>query len=85
MTEPNTESLDGFLSHFFFNDDVKPRIYLWQDHLFATKERNRLREKDKRRQERQKAIRNALPPEQRPKLGRPRKNPPLQPAETTKS
>lgn len=73
---PTLKTYEEFI--FFYEKDTEDtKRELWKQYQFAMKERDRLREKDKRRQEKRKAIRDALPPEQRPKPGRPRKNPPI--------
>lgn len=72
-TVPDNLTFEQFCAIMESNN--KERIeFLHKQYQFAIKERERLREKDRRKREKRKKLKEALPPEQRPKIGRPRKH-----------
>lgn len=71
---PNLKTLEEFCA-FYEKDTPENKAYLFRQYLFAIKERERLREKDKVYREKKKAERAALPPQARKRPGRPRKHP----------
>ena len=71
---PTIETFEQFCAYYEKGEEEKQ--YLWYQIEFALKERERQRQKDKKYRERKQAERNALPPEQRKKPGRPRKHQP---------
>ena len=76
MVEP-AKTFEEFTSRMETSEEFRQHAY--KHFIFAEKERVRLREKHKRLRQKQ---RDAIPPEQRRKVGRPRKNPdPEQPKE----
>lgn len=71
MKAPSLKTYEEFIAHFEKDTDSF-KMTCWKQYEFACKERDRLREKLARRRNR---IREAIPPEERKKVGRPRKNP----------
>lgn len=70
---PSILTLEDFCA--FYEKGQKERDYLFNHVLFGIKERQRYRDKDRRSREKAKIAKAALPPEQRKKIGRPRKDP----------
>ena len=73
MKPPTLKTFEEFIAHFEKDPDSEFKRYAWKQYEFACKERDRLREKHQRRRQK---IREAIPPDQRKKIGRPRKTPP---------
>jgi hypothetical protein len=70
MRPPTLATYEEFIHHFENDTDNAFRLTAWKQYEFACKERDRLNANHKRRRLR---IREAIPPEQRKKLGRPPK------------
>lgn len=74
MSASNKATIDSFEEFCaYYEKGTAEKQYLWHEISFALKERERLRQKDKNRREKLKKAKEALPPEQRKKIGRPRK------------
>ena len=74
-SRPSLKTLEEFCA-FYEKDTPENKAWLFEQYQFAMKERQRLRDKDRARRTKIKKERENLPPEQRKKIGRPRKNPP---------
>lgn len=77
MKAPTLKTYEEFIQHFEKDTDAF-KMTVWKQYVFACKERDRLRAKDKRARDKK---RDAIPPEQRKKIGRPRLHPPALPVE----
>lgn len=71
---PSLKTLEEFIA-FYEKDTPENKAWLFKQHQFAMKERERLRAKDKKRRLKEKEVREKLPAEARKKVGRPRKHP----------
>lgn len=72
MFEPDLKTYEEFIAEFEKDPDGSFRQRMWKNYQFALKERERLREKDRRSRLRK---REAIPVDQRRKVGRPKKEP----------
>lgn len=76
MRPPTLKTYEEFITHFERDPDQTFRMMAWKQYEFACKERDRLNANHKRRRQQ---IRDAIPPEQRKKIGRPPK--PVEPTQ----